>query len=59
MAKRSNSRTQERIALLGQFLEVVGGDKVDCLVADRELIGADWFAWLKAHPLPLCIRYQT
>ena len=38
MAKPGNSSTQERIALLGQFLEVVGGDKIDCLVADRSLL---------------------
>ena len=58
MAKRGNSSTQERTELLGQFLEVVGGDKIDCLVADREFIGADWFAWLKAHHIPLCIRIR-
>ena len=42
--------------MLGQFLTVVGGDKIDCLVADREFIGATWFAWLRANHIPLCIR---
>ena len=58
LAKRGNSNTQERIALLDQFLTVVGGDKIDCLVADREFIGAEWFAWLRAHHIPFCIRIR-
>lgn len=32
LAKRGNSNTQERIELLGQFLTLVSGDKIDCLV---------------------------
>lgn len=58
LAKRGNSNTQERIALLDQFLTVVGGDKIDCLVADREFIGTEWFAWLRAHHIPFCIRIR-
>ena len=26
------------------FYKVVGYDKIDCLIADREFIGAGWFA---------------
>ena len=58
LAKRGNSNTQERIALLGQFLTLMGGDKIDVLVADREFIGADFFAWLRAHHIPFCIRIR-
>ena len=58
LAKRGNSNTQERIELLGQFLKVVGSDKIDCLVADREFIGAEWFAWLRANHIPFCIRIR-
>ena len=49
---------QERIELLGQFLKVLGSDKIDCLVADREFIGAEWFAWLRANHVPFCIRIR-
>ena len=56
--KRGNSNTRERIALLDQFLTVVGGDKIDCLVADREFIGTEWFAWLRAHHIAFCIRIR-
>ena len=58
LAKRGNSNTQERIDLLGQVLTLLGSDKIDCLVADREFIGAEWFAWLKAHHIPFCIRIR-
>ena len=47
------SNTQERIELLGQFLKVLGSDKIDCLVADREFIGAEWFALAASQPHPL------
>ena len=58
LAKRGNSNTQERIELLEQFLKVFGSDTIDCLVADREFIGADWFAWLRANRVPFCIRIR-
>ena len=58
LAKRGNSNTQERIALMGRFLEVVGHDKIDCLVADREFIGAEWFAWLSAHHIAFHLRIR-
>ena len=44
--------------MLGQFLKVLGSDKIDCLVADREFIGAEWFAWLRANHIPFCIRIR-
>ena len=57
-AKRGNSNTRERIALMGRFLEVVGHDKIDCLVADREFIGAEGFAWLSAHHIAFHLRIR-
>ena len=44
--------------MLGQFLKVVGSDKIDCLAADREFIGAEWFAWLRANHIPFYIRIR-
>lgn len=58
LAKKGNSNTQERIELLDQFLTVVGRDKIECLTADREFIGADFFAWLRDHHIPFCIRIR-
>ena len=55
---RLRSNTQERIDLLGQVLTLLGSDKIDCLVADREFIGAEWFAWLRANHIPFYIRIR-
>ena len=51
--KKGNSNTQERIDLLAQFLKVLGSDKIDCLVADREFIGRRVvrLAQSQSHPL--------
>ena len=57
-AKRGNSNTQERIALWRRFLTVMGGDKIDRRVAERECIGTDFFACLQAHHIPFCIRIR-
>ena len=58
LAKKGNSNTQERIELLSQFLAVFGCDQIACLVADREFIGAEWFAWLRANHIAFCIRIR-
>ncbi len=58
LAKRGNSNTHERIDLLKQFLTVFGPDKIACLLADREFIGATWFAWLRANQVPFDIRIK-
>jgi len=45
--KRGNSNTRERIALLKRFIKHFGKTRIIRLLADREFIGKDWFAWLK------------
>lgn len=37
--KRGNSSTEERIALMEDFIDWFGRDCIDCLLADREFIG--------------------
>ena len=44
--KNGNSCTKERIDLLNKFIEIFGTDKIDCLLADREFIGKEWFNYL-------------
>ncbi len=46
LAKKGNSNTTERIALIDRFIAVFGLEKVQCLVADREFIGRKWFSYL-------------
>jgi hypothetical protein len=58
LSKKGNSHTRERIALINQFIEVFGAHKIDCLLADREFIGAKWFAYLQAHHIRFHIRIK-
>jgi Transposase DDE domain len=57
--KRGNSATDERITLVEEFLAWFPDVKVADLMADREFIGQDWFAYLLGHPaLPFRIRIR-
>ncbi len=56
LGKRGNSNTQERIEIMERFLKVFGKDKIDCLTADREFVGAVWTAFLKNSGVPFRIR---
>lgn len=47
--KKGNSNSGERIDLLEEFFEVFPDIEVDYLTADREFIGATWFAYLLEH----------
>jgi hypothetical protein len=37
--KRGNSNTEERVELIQNFIDWFGEDCIDCLLADRELVG--------------------
>lgn len=44
--KKGNSNTLERIQLIDKFLELFGKEKIECILADREFIGEEWFNYL-------------
>lgn len=46
LPKRGNSNTKERIALLNRFISIFSLEKIQCLLADREFLGKDWFFYL-------------
>lgn len=58
LPKKGSANTQERIALLNRFLAVCGAHKIDCLLADRELLGETWFAYVQAHHIRFRIRIK-
>jgi hypothetical protein len=58
LPKQGNSNTQERMHLLNQFLDVFGAHRIECLLADREFIGAQWFAYLQQHHIRFRIRIK-
>lgn len=58
LPKKGNSNTKERIELLNRFIDHFGTIKIDCLLADREFIGKEWFRYLKDHHIQFHIRIK-
>jgi len=56
--KRGNSSTQERIHLLQKFINRFGKASIAGLLADREFVGEDWFAWLIQEKISFYIRVK-
>ncbi len=57
--KRGNSNTCERIKLIEKFIFLFGKEKIDCLVADREFIGEEWFDYLLNNKISFRIRIKN
>ena len=51
LAKKGNSNTAERIAIMERFITTFGQDSIACLVADREFVGQKWFKFLRQEKL--------
>ncbi|MDW8868421.1 IS4 family transposase, partial [Legionella pneumophila] len=45
LAKRGNSDTRERIEIVQRFITKFGKSMIAGLLADREFVGDNWFAW--------------
>ena len=56
LAKKGNSSTAERLDLLQRFVDCFGAERIACLIADREFIGEQWYAFLMAAQIPFFIR---
>lgn len=56
--KKGNSNTEERKALLNRFIRLFGRERIDVFTADREFIGKEFFAYLKAASIPFVIRLK-
>lgn len=59
MDKRGNSNTAERIDLIQKFIHWFGKDCIDCLLADREFVGQDWFNYLNLNNIRYHIRIRN
>ena len=53
-----NSTTAQRIALMERYLARFDASTVRMLLADREFIGQEWFAFLLKHKIPFAIRLK-
>lgn len=51
-----NSNSQDRIRLLKRIIQVLGAERIDYLVMDREFIGHQWLRWLKSQGIRFCVR---
>lgn len=58
LEKKGNSNTQERKAILSQFIDVFGAGSILYLTADREFIGKRWFGWLIDKGIDFRIRIK-
>jgi hypothetical protein len=58
LPKAGNSATQERIALLERLLKLLPLEQLEVLLADREFVGGEWFAYLCKQNLPFVIRVR-
>ena len=56
LPKKGNSATAERMDLLQRFLDAFGKQRIGCLIADREFIGASWYDFLLQSQIPFFIR---
>lgn len=57
--KKGNSNTDERIALLQEFINLFGVESIHYLCADREFIGKRWFQWLAKMKIDYRIRIRN
>lgn len=58
LPKRGNSNTQERINLINRYIHLFGRHTIDCIVADKEFVGANWIDFLNENRLRYYIRIR-
>ena len=58
MDKRGNSNTGERMELITRFLSLAGEGSIAHLMADREFVGSEWFAFLNTRGIHYHIRIR-
>ena len=59
LGKKGNSKTEERLDLLEQFLKIVPASQIAVFLADREFIGKTWFKALQKRSIPYAIRVRN
>ena len=59
LPKRGNSNTGERINLIKQVLLLIGPENIECLLGDREFVGAQWIEWLSEQNIPFLFRIRN
>ena len=57
--KKGISDQSERIGLINRFIALFGLDTIECIIADREFVGEEWFRFLDKHPIKFYIRIRA
>lgn len=58
LEKKGNSNTEQRQAIVSEFVALCGVSAIAYLAADREFIGKKWFRWLRAQRIDFRIRVK-
>ena len=58
LPKKGNSNTGERIVLINRFISIFGASSIECLLADREFVGRNWFRYLSENNIKIRIRIK-
>jgi len=53
-----NSATQDRCELLEKIISILGVERIEAIVGDREFIGEKWVSRLQALGVPFCFRFR-
>ncbi|MFY7958297.1 MAG: IS4 family transposase [Flavobacterium macrobrachii] len=56
--KRGNSNQDERKVLIARYIRLFGIESIDCIIADREFIGQQWFEFLINNPIKFYVRIR-
>ena len=51
-----NSNSGDRISLFKSLVGLIGKERIELLVMDREFVGYKWLSWLKSEHIPFCVR---
>ncbi len=54
--KSGNSNADDRQNLLEKIIKIVGKNRIEFIVGDREFVGKKWISYLKSNHIPFCMR---
>jgi Transposase DDE domain len=54
-----NSHSDDRIYVMMKLLEILGKERIDCVIADCEFIGEEWIKWLASEKITFYLDVRT
>jgi Transposase DDE domain len=59
LGKGGSSNTAERMYCVFKIVQLVGKNRISCILGDREFIGHEWFSWLAKSQIDFVIRIKS